>query len=137
MLLRRNDFIITGFAGGSDESVAGRRPKHSPLTDVAAMLRSFAYAREMALQQCSLIAVEDRVSWEPQLEEWESQARAAFLATYDEIAQSGGLYGSLEEMAPLVRLFELDTACTDLRYELTHRPEWAAVPLRRLGALAR
>ncbi len=137
MLLRRNDFIITAFEGASDQSVAERRRKSSPLTDVAAMLRSFAYARQMALQQCSLIAVEDRLSWEPQLEEWEQQARRVFLATYDEMAHAGGLYASLEEMAPLLRLFELDTALADLRHELTHRPEWAGVPLRRLGALAR
>jgi predicted trehalose synthase len=40
-------------------------------------------------------------------------------------------------MAPLLRLFELDTALADLRHELVNRPEWACVPLRRLAALAR
>jgi predicted trehalose synthase len=40
-------------------------------------------------------------------------------------------------MAPLLRLFELDTALADLRHELVHRVEWAEVPLRRLAALAR
>jgi maltose alpha-D-glucosyltransferase/alpha-amylase len=136
VLLRRNDFVITDFGGAPDQSVAERRRKRSPLTDVAGMLRSFAYARRMALQQCSLIAVKERVSFEPLLDEWEQQARRAFLATYDEIARGGGLYASFEEMAPLLRLFELDTALADLRRELANRPEWAAVPLRRLSALA-
>jgi maltose alpha-D-glucosyltransferase / alpha-amylase len=136
VLLRRNDFVITDFEGAADQSVAERRRKRSPLTDVAAMLRSFAYARRMALQQCSLIAAKERLSWEPQLDEWESQARRVFLAAYDEIARGAGLYASFEEMAPLLELFELDTALADLRRELMSRPEWAAVPLRRLSALA-
>src|SRR2546423_5425868 len=137
VLLKRNDFIITDFEGAPDRSVAERRGKHSPLTDVACMLRSFAYARQMALQQCSLISAHERGKWEPQLEEWEQQARRVFLASYDEIACPSGLYASFEEMAPLLRLFELDTALADLRHELVNRVEWAEVPLRRLAALAR
>jgi maltose alpha-D-glucosyltransferase/alpha-amylase len=136
VLLKRNDFIITDFEGPPDQSLAAQRRKHSPLTDVASMLRSFAYARQMALQQCSLISAHERDKWEPQLEQWEQQARRVFLASYDEIAGASGLYASFEEMAPLLRLFELDTALADLRHELLNRPEWAAVPLRRLAALA-
>jgi len=136
VLLKRNDFIITDFEGAPDHSVAERRRKHSPLRDVAGMLRSFAYARHMALQQCSLLSAHERGKWEPQLEEWEQQARRVFLASYDEIACASGLYASFEEMAPLLRLFELDTALADLRRELVNRPEWAEVPLRRLVALA-
>ena len=137
VLLKRNDFIITDFEGAPDRSLAERRRKHSPLTDVASMLRSFAYARQMALQQCSLISAHERGKWEPQLEEWEQQARRVFLASYDELACASGLYASFEEMAPLLRLFELDTALADLRHELLNRVEWAEVPLRRLAALAR
>ena len=136
VLLKRNDFIITDFEGAPDRSLAERRRKHSPLTDVASMLRSFAYARQMALQQWSLISAHERGKWEPQLEQWEQQARRVFLASYDEIACASGLYASFEEMAPLLRLFELDTALADLRRELVNRPEWAEVPLRRLAALA-
>jgi maltose alpha-D-glucosyltransferase/alpha-amylase len=136
VLLKRNDFIITDFEGPPDQSLAERRRKHSPLTDVASMLRSFAYARQMALQQCSLISAHERDKWEPQLEQWEQQARRVFLASYDEIACASGLYASFEEMAPLLGLFELDTALADLRHELVNRPEWAGVPLRRLTALA-
>jgi maltose alpha-D-glucosyltransferase/alpha-amylase len=137
VLLKRNDFIITDFEGAPAHSVAERRRKHSPLTDVASMLRSFAYARQMALQQCSLISAHERGKWEPQLEEWEQQARRVFLASYDEIACASGLYASFEEMAPLLRLFELDRALADLRHELVNRPEWVEVPLRTLAALAR
>ncbi|HEY4747159.1 MAG TPA: hypothetical protein VIH38_06330, partial [Steroidobacteraceae bacterium] len=84
VLLKRNDFIITDFEGAPGQSAAERRRKHCPLTDVAGMLRSFAYARHMALQQCSLLSAHERGKWEPQLEEWELQARRVFLASCDE-----------------------------------------------------
>jgi predicted trehalose synthase len=90
----------------------------------------------MALQQCSLIAPEERGRWEPQLDAWEQQTRRAFLSSYDEIARASGLYASLAEAGPLLRLFELETACADLQQELPTRPDWAGVPLRALAALA-
>jgi len=135
VLLRRNDFIITD-AGAPGQSVAAeRRRRCSPLADVATMLRSFAYARRMALQQCSLISASERERWESQLDAWERETRSAFLSGYDEPARASGLYASLTEVVPLLRLFELEDACADLQRELPGRPDWAAVPLRTLAAL--
>jgi maltose alpha-D-glucosyltransferase/alpha-amylase len=134
VLLKRNDFIITDFEGAPEQSIAELRRRRLPLTDVAGMLRSFAYARRMALQQCSLISADERGGWEPQLDDWERQTREVFVSTYDELARANGLYGSFEEMRPLLRLFELQAACTDLQHELVSRPDWAWVPLRTLAA---
>jgi maltose alpha-D-glucosyltransferase/alpha-amylase len=131
VLLRRNDFIITDVG----QSVAAQRRRCSPLADVATMLRSIAYARRMALQQCSLISVSERERWESQLDAWERETRSAFLNAYDETARAGGLYTSLTEVMPLLRLFELEEACSDLQRELPGRPDLAAVPLRTLAAL--
>jgi predicted trehalose synthase len=100
------------------------------------MLRSFAYARRMALQQVSVISAAERGRYEPQLDEWEEQTRQAFLAAYDEVALASGLYGSFADMRPLLRLFELQAACADLQQELLGRPDWVGVPLRALAALA-
>ena len=136
VLLRRNDFVITDFEGTPDQGVAEQRRRRSPLTDVAGMLRSFAYARRTALQQSTLIPADERSRWEPQLDAWEQQTRQAFISTYDEIARASGLYASFEQVAPLLRLFELEAACRDLQQELLGRPEWAGVPLRRLAAMA-
>jgi maltose alpha-D-glucosyltransferase/alpha-amylase len=135
VLLRRNDFIITD-AGATGQGVAAeRRRRCSPLADVATMLRSFAYARRMALQQCSLISASERERWASQLDAWEHETRSAFLSGYDEPARASGLYASLAEVVPLLRLFELEDACADLQRELPARPDWAAVPLRTLAAL--
>jgi maltose alpha-D-glucosyltransferase/alpha-amylase len=136
VLLKRNDFVITDFEGSPEQSVAVQRRKSSPLLDVASMLRSFAYARRMALQQVALISAPERGRWEPQLDDWEEQTRQTFLATYDAIARPGGLYASLAEVRPLLRLFELQAACAELQQELLGRPDWVGVPLRALAALA-
>jgi maltose alpha-D-glucosyltransferase/alpha-amylase len=136
VLLKRNDFVITDFEGAPQQSIEELRQRHVSLTDVASMLRSFAYARRMALQQCSMISAEERSGWEPQLDDWERQTRDAFLSTYDELARGSGLYSSFEEMRPLLRLLELESACHDLQHELVSRPDWAWVPLRALAAHA-
>jgi maltose alpha-D-glucosyltransferase / alpha-amylase len=135
VLLRRNDFVITD-AGAAGQSVAAERRRCSPLADIASMLRSFAYARRMALQQCSLISANDRERWEPQLDAWERETRQAFIDAYDEGTRGSGLYASLTEVMPLLRLFELDGACADLQRDLLGRPDWVGVPLRALVALA-
>jgi maltose alpha-D-glucosyltransferase/alpha-amylase len=132
VLLKRNDFIITDFEGAHDLSLAVQRRKQSPLFDVAGMLRSFAYARQMALQQCSMIPADERGRWQPQLDEWEEQTRRTFIAAYDEIAQRGGLYAAFAEVAPLLRLFEVQAACRDLQLELLSRPDCVGIPLRSL-----
>jgi len=134
VLLRRNDFIITD-VGAAGQSVAAQRRRCSPLADVATMLRSFAYARRMALQQCSLISANERERWESQLDAWERETRNAFLGAYEEAARGSGLYGSLTALVPLLRLFELEGACADLQRELPGRADWAGVPLRTLAAL--
>jgi maltose alpha-D-glucosyltransferase / alpha-amylase len=136
VLLKRNDFVITDFEGSPEQNVADQRRRSSPLTDVASMLRSFAYARHMALQQLTLVSVDERGRWEGQLDEWEQQTRRAFLSSYDEVARPSGLYESFADAQPLLRLFELQGACADLQQELLSRPDWAAVPLRTLAALA-
>ena len=136
VLLQHNDFIIVDFEGEPGRTLAERRAKHSPLTDVAGMLRSFGYARQAALQQCALESAHECDKWAPLLEQWEQQARQVFLAAYDEIARAGGLYESLQDVQPLLQLFEVEKALYDVRHELDYRPDWAGIPLRALNAFA-
>jgi maltose alpha-D-glucosyltransferase/alpha-amylase len=113
-----------------------RRAKHSPLADVAGMLRSFAYARHAALQRSGPQTPEDSARWEALLEAWEQQTREVFISVYDEVARAGALYSSLEEMAPLLTLFEVEKALYEVRYELGNRPDWVSIPVRSLLAHA-
>jgi maltose alpha-D-glucosyltransferase / alpha-amylase len=132
VLLRRNDFVIVDFEGEPGRTLDERRRKHSALTDVAGMLRSFAYARQAALERCALQTGDDCGRWEPQLESWEQEARRTFISSYDEVASAADLYGSLEQMRPLLGLFEMDKALYEVRYELGNRPEWTGIPLHSL-----
>jgi maltose alpha-D-glucosyltransferase / alpha-amylase len=136
VLVKRNDFILVDFEGEPGRTLPERRLKHSPLTDVAGMLRSFAYARRAALQRNSLKAPDEADKLEPLLEKWEQETRQTFIAAYDEVAQAAGLYDSLEEMQPLLQLFEIEKALYEVRYELGNRPDWASIPLRSLIAFA-
>jgi maltose alpha-D-glucosyltransferase/alpha-amylase len=100
------------------------------------MLRSFAYARRAALQKEIQVAAEQAQRLQPLLDKWEQETRQKFLATYDEVARAGGLYASLEEMRPLLHLFEIEKALYEVRYELGNRPDWASIPLRSLIGFA-
>jgi maltose alpha-D-glucosyltransferase/alpha-amylase len=135
VLLKRNDFVIVDFEGEPGRTLAERRLKHSPLTDVAGMLRSFAYARHAALERCAVQGGDDCGRWEPQLHAWEQEARRAFITSYDEVASTTGVYESLRQAQPLLTLFEIDKALYEVRYELGNRPDWTRIPLHSLLAL--
>jgi maltose alpha-D-glucosyltransferase/alpha-amylase len=132
VLVTRNDFTIIDFEGEPGRTVAERRAKHSPLADVAGMLRSFEYAKLTALGRFPAGTPEDSARWEALLADWERQAREAFLQTYDETARAAGLYQSFEDVAPLLQLFEIEKAMYELRYELDNRPDWISTPIRSL-----
>jgi maltose alpha-D-glucosyltransferase/alpha-amylase len=136
VLVRRNDFVIVDFEGEPGRTLTERRSKHSPLTDVAGMLRSFAYARRAALQRHAQVVTEQAERMEPLLEKWEQQTRETFITAYDEVARAGGLYESLQQMRPLLELFEIEKALYEVRYEIGNRPDWASIPLRSLIGLA-
>jgi maltose alpha-D-glucosyltransferase / alpha-amylase len=136
VLVRRNDFMIVDFEGEPSRSLDERRIKHSPLRDLAGMFRSFTYARQAALQRCSITSSESCAKWDPLLTDWEQETRAIFLRVYDEIARAAGLYPSLAQARPLLELFEIEKALYELRYELRNRPDWAGIPLRSLVAFA-
>jgi maltose alpha-D-glucosyltransferase/alpha-amylase len=134
VLLRRNDFVIVDFEGEPQRPLAERRVKGSPLKDVAGMLRSFQYAAQTALQRCEIQSAEDCGRWAPLLQRWEAETRGVFLSVYDPLARACGLYRSLEEVRPLLELFEVEKALYEVRYELGNRPDWVPIPLRSLIA---
>ncbi len=136
VLLQENDFVIIDFEGEPARSLEDRRRKHSPLRDVASMLRSFEYARWHALRRASK-SDEELARFAPLALAWEQAARTAFLGAYDAAVSGAGVYASLAEARGLLDLFVLEKALYELRYELGSRPEWAVIPLQGVLALAR
>ncbi len=138
VLVHRDDFYIIDFEGEPQRTFEERRAKQSALRDVAGMLRSFDYARHTALHKVAQGATElERLA--PLARRWERAVREAFLDTYRQTVQAGGLYadgGGFDAAQPLLELFELEKALYELRYEIGNRPDWIAVPLAGIAALA-
>lgn len=138
VLVCRDDFRLIDFEGEPQRSFEERRVKQSALRDVAGMLRSFDYARHTALQQAAQQAT-DLEALAPIASRWARRVREAFLLAYGEAAIGGGLYADAAAFAalePLLTLFEIEKALYELRYEIANRPDWVAVPLAGIAALA-
>jgi maltose alpha-D-glucosyltransferase / alpha-amylase len=132
VLLQRDDVVFVDFEGEPARPLAERRMKHSPLRDVAGVLRSFDYARHAALRRVPSQPGEDRARWNDLTLAWERETRDVYLRAYASSARSVGLYDSLDACHSLQTLFELEKALYELRYELENRPDWIAIPLQSL-----
>ena len=135
VLVSNNDFLIIDFEGEPSRPLAEARRKHSPLRDVAGMLRSFSYARgstEMRERPAPADA-----SLGPALQAWETQTREAFIAAYAKATAGKGLYESFDDVRGLLRLAEMEKVLYELRYETNNRPNWLHIPLRGLDSLLR
>jgi trehalose synthase-fused probable maltokinase len=128
-VLERNDgdFAIIDFEGEPSRALAARREKRSPLRDVAGMLRSLDYARHAALRAGD---AEDPARRQ-RADGWHAQARDGFLSTYlgTVNAASPGLLPARDRIGQALSALELEKAAYEVRYELSHRPDWLPIPL--------
>ncbi len=136
-LLRvEGDFVILDFEGELGYSVAERRAKHSPLRDVASMLRSLDYVVSNALRKLAKVNQDAVGQLEPWALIWKTWMSAEFLKAYRVVA--AGLIPTDDAVArQLLDLLTLEKALYELRYELDYRPEWVAVPIRGVLSLSR
>ena len=131
VLVVGNDFQIIDFEGEPARPLAERRRKHSPLRDVAGMLRSFDYAAQSALMNLGAERAEQLEILEPWVRLWKEQTREAFLEGYAEGARGAASYPENEEHArALIELFTLEKTLYEIRYELDNRPDWVGIPVR-------
>jgi maltokinase len=114
-----DDWLVLDFEGEPARSLAERRRKRSPLRDVAAMLRSFAYAAS---------AVEIQRGTAPP-DGWEDRAREAFLDGYSKTVDPSLLPPGQQATDQLLAIFELEKSVYELRYELNNRPDWVRIPV--------
>ena len=130
------DFVIVDFEGQPARSLADRRVKRSPLRDVAGLLRSFDYARLVALRDAIERGVVDPagdqyVLLEAWSRHWVSWVGASFLGAYLDASQDAGhLPSTREETALLLEILLLEKAIAEVGQELASRPDWVGVPLR-------
>jgi maltose alpha-D-glucosyltransferase/alpha-amylase len=134
VLLVQNDFVITDFEGEPSRTMEERAQKHSPLKDVAGMLRSFDYAMHAALNKFVAVRPDAKEAVEPAARQWQQLATAAFLDGYEEGAHAGGLANLRGQAKGLLELFMLEKAVYELKYEVDNRPDWVRIPVSGLLA---
>jgi trehalose synthase-fused probable maltokinase len=124
VLIASNDVYIVDFEGEPMRPLSERRQKHSPLRDVAGMLRSIAYAAGVARQGT-------HVASSPQpFRAWTDAVSDAFLSAYRGNISDCPSYPSEAASAnKLLTLFLLEKVLYEVCYELANRPSWVHIPL--------
>ncbi len=127
------DYIILDFEGEPESSISDRKIKHSPLKDVAGMLRSFHYAAYVALYFGPRGAhIRQQYPQAEQLaESWFQLIASVYLKAYFDTLNRQHLgLTSDAECAQLLRLHLLEKAVYEFGYELNGRPDWVIIPLK-------
>ena len=122
-------FLVTDFEGEPARPLVERRRPHSPLKDVAGMLRSFDYAAGTVGRR----AGDGRGA--ARLARWRAEAREAFLESYRSSLADAALPRPLPHDPALLRAFEVEKACYEVRYEAANRPDWLWLPAEGLRGL--
>ena len=137
VLLSPRGWMVLDFEGEPARTLEERRAKHSPLKDVAGMLRSFNYVASAALFDRAERGSERWRRLEPWADAWETLARRRVLSAYISEATTEGRFLPRDRDAidAMLEAFELDKAVYELGYERGHRPEWLAIPLRGMARL--
>ncbi|MCM8748606.1 maltose alpha-D-glucosyltransferase [Thermomicrobiaceae bacterium CFH 74404] len=132
VLYTGRDFVIIDFEGEPVRPLSERRLKRSPVLDVAGMLRSFHYAAYAALfDHLQRGLVQNPAQVEPWLRYWYAWVASRFLQGYLGVIGSAGVLPSdPEDLRLLLDAYLLDKAIYEIGYELGHRPDWLAIPLR-------
>jgi len=116
------DWMVIDFEGEPARPYAARREKHTPLRDVAGMLRSFSYAASVA----GLAP--------PARRRAVSATKGAFLGGWKAAVRGTGLLPAGEADArTMLDVLELEKTLYELRYELQMRPDWAYIPAEALA----
>jgi len=117
-------WFVVDFEGEPARSLASRTVLQHPLADVAGMLRSWDYAGATAAGESHRA--------------WVDAAAGAFLDAYrGRAAGSDYLPATRADEDAILDLFVLRKALYELRYELSSRPAWAAIPMAALERIAR
>ncbi len=137
VLYTGSDFVIIDFEGEPVRSLEERRMKHSPLKDVAGMLRSFHYAAYAALfnRVTPRTPASERARLERLAGIWHTWVSAGYLREYllAMRVRDGGpvlLPPARHELRLLLDAYLLEKAVYELVYELNNRPDWVRIPMQ-------
>ncbi|MBN1962683.1 MAG: maltose alpha-D-glucosyltransferase [Deltaproteobacteria bacterium] len=133
VLYTGKDFYVIDFEGEPMKPLSERLRKHSPIRDVASMIRSFYYAAAVnmmeELENGALTSVA-RGSIGAWAEVWAQYVTRAFLKSYVENA-AGACFMPKDqtELLTLINVYIIEKALYEVSYELNNRPSWLRIPL--------
>ncbi len=126
-----SEFYIIDFEGEPARSIEERRRPDFAYRDLAGMLRSLDYAVQSA--------VRERAATHPEMETFGESltglCETSFLTAYYTTAADNAFAQPQYPSDPLLWLYLLDKALYEVRYELSHRPDWVWLPLKGLRRL--
>jgi maltose alpha-D-glucosyltransferase/alpha-amylase len=127
------DFVFIDFEGDVSLPISERRLKHSPLRDVACMVRSFHYAASLGLDQHvqrGSIPPENMLRFQSWLRYWYLWVSVAYLKAYFQaIAGAGILPDNEDAVLVMLRACLLDRAINELGRQLKEGGVGLDVPL--------
>ncbi len=129
-------FYVLDFEGEPEVPIYLRRIKHSPLKDVAGMIRSFHYAACAAVDR-----ITDKVAAEQAqqlMNRWNELMFQEYWASYLRAMDDRlNFRGNEKECSLLLCFHLLEKAIYELGYELNSRPAWAHIPLQGIEQVLR
>lgn len=144
ILVANEDAYLIDFEGEPARSPAERRAKHTPLRDVAGLLRSFAYARAAFLTTPESNVSDSKSSHDPRIARRETLRAAfvrhaddAFLTQYREALEASEQpWLTPDALNAALPLAVMEKAAYEVVYEAGHRPTWLHIPLTGLIDMA-
>jgi maltose alpha-D-glucosyltransferase/alpha-amylase len=131
VLFTGTDYLIIDFEGEPESSIADRKVKHSPLKDVAGMIRSFHYAVCAKLYFSSETKGINPLRLQKAADRWYKLITDAYVESYlQTMGDIKGIFGNRTEMNFLLQLHLLEKSVYELGYELNGRPDWIRIPLK-------
>ncbi len=141
ILIYRNEYYVIDFEGEPFRDLETRKKKYSPLKDIAGIIRSFAYAGQVALFQYfknedNKNGIEDiRRLLKKGIQVWEDVTVNTFLDKYvNKIKVVESTLLPPEDWIKIVLFYyKLDKAIYETLYEANFRPDWLGIPLRGIS----
>jgi trehalose synthase-fused probable maltokinase len=131
VLFTGTDYLIIDFEGEPESAIADRKIKHSPLKDVAGMIRSFHYAVCAKLYFSSETKGIDPLRLQKSADRWYKLITDAYVDAYmHTMGDISAIFGNRTELNFLLQLHLLEKSVYELGYELNGRPDWIRIPLK-------
>ncbi|WP_460995791.1 putative maltokinase [Spirosoma harenae] len=131
VLATTNDFVMIDFEGEPESTITERKIKHSPLKDVAGMIRSYHYAVSAKLFNSTETEGIEPEHLQRVSDRWFYLIRDTFLNAYlDVFGAPHQLFKNNSEINFLLLIYLLEKAVYELGYEISYRPSWVKIPLK-------